>query len=178
MLLGSSACLYIWGQRGHGDVDENIGNMAGDFYAAWILNETSVKAWTRYFPVNDIIDIYRRTPKNSTANFTDVTLASLQECEVVFDLGLWALKTFGPLLFESWNRIKYHLPAVAELLLEQPLSGIDDMASLTVFEWGKCRKHALLLSTKWVHSGLGSSCATLYCVHTHCGVRALLATSA
>lgn len=64
-----------------------------------------------------------------------MTEAALARCEVLFDLGLWALKTLGPLAFEAYNRGLYQLPAVQERVFDMPLSGIDDMAALVGPVW-------------------------------------------
>lgn len=144
---------YNSGNAGGGDVNENEGNMAGDFYSAWILNESAVDAWSRYFPLEDLVAIYKRTPKcvgdwshricNGT--YSDVTLASLLECKELFDLGLWALKTFGAELYPLWDEVLYKLPIVTEILFEQLASGIDDMAALTTYEWARL--------TRWFEHG-------------------------
>ena len=80
------------GNTGHGNTAEGLANMGGDFYASWTLDESGIDAWNRSFPLEDLVNIYHRTPKNASANFTDVTLKSLSECRVLFDLGLWALQ--------------------------------------------------------------------------------------
>ena len=133
------------GKQGRGDMDEGIGNMGADFYASWILNESSVKPFSRYFPIDDLVEIYHETPhawrppgnKGPAGNFTNVTKLMLSKCAVLFDLGLWALKSFGKILFPWWNRQKYMLPMHQEHLLDMPLSGIEDMASLVTFEWAR-----------------------------------------
>ena len=64
--------------------------------------------------LEDLVAIYHRTPKvqgNYSANFTDVTLGSLAECQAEFDVGLWALKSFGALLYPAYTE---KLPFVAE----------------------------------------------------------------
>ena len=131
---------YNLGMEKGVDVDESITNMAGEFYAAWILNETSIAPWQREFPIDDIVEIYKLTPKmspNATGNFSDVTAASIAECKAVFDLGLWALQTFGAELYPLWNEILYHVPLVTESLFETVASGVDDMAALTTYEWAR-----------------------------------------
>jgi hypothetical protein len=64
------------GTNGRGDRDEDVGNMAADYYAAWILNESDVSVWDRYFPLEHIVQIYKRTPNRNRpgSNFSDVTL--------------------------------------------------------------------------------------------------------
>eukprot|EP00966_Prymnesium_polylepis_P024290 559346-Prymnesium_polylepis.1 len=86
---------FTAGNSGHGNTAENTANFAGDFFASWALDEGALDPWGRYFPIDHLVNIFHETPKNATANFTDVTHASLAECEPLFDLGLWALKTFG-----------------------------------------------------------------------------------
>lgn len=94
------------------------------FYAAWALDESNVSAWQRQFPLHHLVEIYHRTPKDghfapNATNFTDVTLSSLFECRTLFNLGLWALKTFGALLYPLYNDGRQHqLPMVQERLLE------------------------------------------------------------
>ena len=62
---------------------------------------------------------------------TQVTPLSLLECEGIFDLGLWALQSFGPLLYEVYNDGALHqLPFITEELFETPLAGIDDIATV------------------------------------------------
>jgi hypothetical protein len=128
------------GRPGVLDAQETVANMAADFYASWVLNETTLAAWTRYFPIDDLVEIYHQTPHpqpGPPGNFSHVTKLMLSECEIIFDLGLWGLKTFGQLLFPLWNRHLYHTPVVQELLLEMPISGVDDLSSLVSFEWGR-----------------------------------------
>ena len=123
------------GLAGHGDQQENIGNQAADFYAAWILNQSNIHPWDRFFPTQDIVNIYHLTPEANygpgLGNFTNVTLQSLTECKVVFDLGLWATQEFGALLYPLWARDWHQIPFAQEHLFDQPLSGIEDMAAIT-----------------------------------------------
>jgi len=126
---------FTAGNNGHGNTAESIANMGGDFYAAWSLDESNLNAWDRFFPVDHLVNIYHETPKNATANFTDVTRLSLQECKPLFDLGLWALKTFGALLYPIYNHHLHHLPFITEKLFDNHISGIDDMAAYTTFAW-------------------------------------------
>ena len=132
------------GKAGKDDRDENVANLAADFYASWILNETGIHAWKRFFPIEDLVQIYHNTPHawhpgapGPKGNFTNVDKAMLSECSVIFDLGLWALKAFGGLLFPLWNRHLHHLPLFEEQLIEMQISGVDDLASLVTFEWGR-----------------------------------------
>lgn len=93
--------------------------MGADFYTAWALNESLIKPWEREFPLDHLVNIYHNTPKSTTnfsaGNFSDVNLAALEECEVLFDLGLWALKNLGPLAFPTYNRLENKLPIIAEV---------------------------------------------------------------
>ena len=131
------------GNTGHGNVAEGVANYAGDFYAAWTLNESNISAWRRQFPLEHMVAVYHQTPKDgvfapNATNFTDVTLESLLECKALFDLGLWALQSFGPLLYRLYNDGPLHqLPLVAETLFEAPLAGVDDMAAAVSFAWAR-----------------------------------------
>lgn len=62
------------------------------------------------------MEIYHATPKGGgqPGNFTDMTILALEECNLLFDLGLWALKNLGPLAFEAYNRDLNHLPMIQE----------------------------------------------------------------
>jgi hypothetical protein len=114
------------GNNGQGNVAENVANFGGDFYASWILDESNISAWRRTFPLQHLVNIYHRTPKNGiftpdATNFTDVTYTSMLECDGLFDLGLWALQTFGPLLYTLYNDGPlHHLPYVTEHLFDAP----------------------------------------------------------
>ena len=131
---------------GSGDQDETTTNMAGDYYAAWILNETGLHPWKRQFPLKHVFEIYHRTPEFSGhSNFTNVTLASLEECEVLFDLGLWALITFGSVLEPRYNNQIKEVPIVSERLIDMPFSGLDGMATATAFAWARL--------TRWFQHG-------------------------
>ena len=111
---------------GSGDQDEGTTNMAGDYYAAWSMNETGLHPWKREFPLEHIVEIYHQTPEtNGKGNFTNVTLSSVEGCELLFDLGLWALITFGAALEPFNNNQIKEVPVVAERLLDMPFSGID-----------------------------------------------------
>jgi hypothetical protein len=123
------------------DKKEMIGNEAADFYASWILKQTNISPWDRFFPVEDLVNIYHMLPEKNygpgTGNFTNVTLKSLANCKIVFDLGLWATQSFGALLFPLQARKMYHLPFVAEHVFDQPLSGLEDMAAMTSLAWNR-----------------------------------------
>ena len=129
------------GNAGHGNVAETVANFGGDAYAAWDLDESDISAWGRVFPLADVVQIYHATPKDgifrpNSTNFTDVTLASLSNCRLLFDLGLWAMQSFGALLYSLYNDgPAHHLPMIQEALFEAPLAGVDDMAATTSFAW-------------------------------------------
>jgi hypothetical protein len=55
--------------------------------------------------------------------------SAVQTLKALFDLGLWALKTFGAALFPFNNNQLKDVPVVAERLIESPWSGIDGMAT-------------------------------------------------
>ena len=40
---------------GHGDDNEGLGNMAADYYASWILNQTDVRPFAREFPLKHLV---------------------------------------------------------------------------------------------------------------------------
>ncbi len=66
---------------------ESPANFAADFYISYIYNLSNIKPWDRYFPLQDMVKVFHLTPKNSTNNYTDVTLQSLTNCRILFDLG-------------------------------------------------------------------------------------------
>ena len=68
-----------------------------------------IKPWRRYFPAQDIVNIYHSIP-----GFGDVTLASITRCRVLFDLGLWAEKVFGQLLFQLFANALHAVPLAGE----------------------------------------------------------------
>jgi hypothetical protein len=137
--------VFQLGNVGHGNVAEGVSNWGGDLYASWTLDEGNISAWTRKFPLEELVEIYHMTPKNgvfahNSTNFTDVTLASLVECKGLFDIGLWALQTFGTLLYPFYNdgpMAQHKLPYIQENLLEAPLVGLDDMGAVVTFAWGR-----------------------------------------
>ena len=116
------------GNDGYGNVAEGIANNGGDFYASWALDESNISAWDRVFPLEEMVKVYHMTPKDgvfrpNSTNFTDVTLSSLTECKVLFDLGLWALQSFGPLLYLLSNDGTIQkLPFIEEHLFDAPLA--------------------------------------------------------
>ena len=126
---------FALGNSGSGNVAESIANFGGDFYAAWSVDESGIDPWGRSFPIDDLVAIYHQTPKNASANFTDVTRSSLEECKGLFDVGLWALKTFGALLYPIYNQQVQQLPFVTEHLYDARVSGVEDMAAYVAFAW-------------------------------------------
>jgi hypothetical protein len=124
------------GNKGEGNVAEGVANFGGDFFASHVLDEGRIDPWARFFPLEHLVQIYARTPKNATANYTDVGLPALAVCRVIFDLGLWALQTFGPLLYRLYNEL-LPLPFVTEHLFDAPLSGVDDMGAAVTFAWNR-----------------------------------------
>ena len=129
------------GMEGKGDLNETVGNIVADFYASWILPQSNIEPWDRFFPVEAVVDIYHATPEQGygpgNGNFTNVTAFALKECKVIFDLGLWAIKEFGALLFPYFAQRNHQVPFIAEHVFDQPLSGIEDMAAMTTFAWGR-----------------------------------------
>ena len=123
------------GHPGTSDDDETPANMAADFAVSWLLDESQILPWEREYPLESIVQIYRLTPtlKDGSKNYTDVTVEALEECKVLFDLGLWAEKVFGQVLFEDEYAAK--VPVMAERLLDLPIGGVDDMAVWTGWVW-------------------------------------------
>eukprot|EP00466_Bigelowiella_natans_P017658 jgi/Bigna1/141182/aug1.61_g15890 len=117
------------GHDGKTDNDEMIANMAGDFGVAFEMAESDIHPWKRYFPVKDIVEIYHLD------GFANVTLASISNCRALFDLGLWAEKAFGSVLFLLYTERVKQVPYAAEALIEAPFNGIDDMAIWASFVW-------------------------------------------
>jgi hypothetical protein len=100
---------------------------------AWAFQEKGIHPWQRYFPLEDIVEIYKLY--NNTqfpAGFPDVTLASLKECKELFDLGAWAEITFGPEVFNFYAR---SVPFLGARYLDLPIGGVDDMAVWASFEF-------------------------------------------
>jgi glycosylphosphatidylinositol phospholipase D len=90
---------------GKGDSRESAANVGGDFFTAWAFSEKKIHPWERYFPTEEIVDIYKlynnpQFPKG----FKDVTVFSMNECKVIFDLGTWAEINFGPALLAQLTR--------------------------------------------------------------------------
>eukprot|EP00656_Telonema_subtile_P047078 TRINITY_DN5387_c0_g1_i6.p1 TRINITY_DN5387_c0_g1~~TRINITY_DN5387_c0_g1_i6.p1 ORF type:complete len:806 (+),score=133.13 TRINITY_DN5387_c0_g1_i6:207-2624(+) len=115
---------------GHSDNDESIANMAADFYLPWALDMSAIHPWKRTYPLQDVFNVY-----TNYTQFTDVTLKSLTNCHYLFDLGLWAEKTFGALLFPWYAEVSKQVPIVAEMLFDYPLGGVDDMGVWASFVW-------------------------------------------
>ena len=64
-----------------------------------------------------------------------MTELSLYECKALFDLGLWAEKTFGSLLFVLYSDVLKNTPFVSERVLNLPIGGVDDMAVWASYVW-------------------------------------------
>ena len=137
------------GHPGQTDDDEGPANMAADFGVSFLLNETGIEPWRREYPMNDIVEIYKLVPQlNPPAgthglNYSNVTVVALEECKVIFDLGLWAEKVFGQFLFEA--EYAKQVPLMAERMLDLPIGGIDDMAVWTGWVWERI--------ARWIDSG-------------------------
>ena len=87
---------YNFAGDGEHDTNEMPVNYGGDFYASFAYNEKELSVWERYFPIEDIYNIYHRNiaplPDYYNRSYPNVTIASLLECQGLFDLGLWAEK--------------------------------------------------------------------------------------
>ena len=88
---GASAVELQLGARWTRGDQELIANLT------LVSTRRSASAWTastlkRDFPLDDAVQIYREY-----AGFPQVTRQSLANCRVLFDLGLWAEKSFGAL---------------------------------------------------------------------------------
>eukprot|EP00943_MAST-04B_sp_MAST-4B-sp1_P000099 g99.t1 len=117
---------------------ESPANFAADFYISYIYNLSNIKPWDRYFPLQDMVKVFHLTPKNSTNNYTDVTLQSLTNCRILFDLGcklLWATKEFGNFVFHLYVAKIKQLPFVAENVLNYPIGGLDYMCLRANYVW-------------------------------------------
>ena len=114
---------------------EGPANNAADFYISYNYDLDHIKPWDRYFPLEDMVNVFHLTPKNSTNNFTDVTLQSLKNCRILFDLGLWAEKVFGKFMFHLYVAEIKQLPFVAENLLNYPIGGLDYMSLRANYVW-------------------------------------------
>ena len=117
------------GRPGVTDDAESIANMAADFAVSWSMDESAIAPWRRDFPVDDIVAIYH------VAGFPNVTRASIADCRLLFDLGLWAEKSFGWLLFHLYAEELQHVPMAAESALDLLVGGIDDMAVWAANAW-------------------------------------------
>lgn len=89
----SLVAVFVPSCSGTTDDDEGVANMAADFGVAWELNETGIRPWKRYWPIEDIVKIYQVSGNNN------VNAGNVSGCKILFDLALWAEMTFGPLLF-------------------------------------------------------------------------------
>eukprot|EP01052_Picozoa_sp_SAG31_P001570 SAG31_NODE_53_length_30139_cov_31.002197_12_plen_911_part_00 len=131
---------------GMSDNDEGPSNMAADFGVSWLFNETGIEPWRREYPFEEIVEIYKLTPRlnpPNSGNYSNVTTVALEECRTLFDLGLWAEKAFGQFLFEEGYAKK--VPLMAERILDLPIGGIDDMAIWTGFVWERL--------ARWIDAG-------------------------
>ena len=137
------------GHPGQSDDDEGPANMAADFGVSFLMNETGIEPWRREYPMEDIVEIYKLVPQLNPPkgthglNYSNVTLVALEECKVIFDLGLWAEKAFGQILFEA--EYAKQVPLMAERMLDLPVGGIDDMAIWTGWVWERI--------ARWLDSG-------------------------
>ena len=123
------------GHDGLSGDDEAVANMDADFHAPLGIGMGGIHPWKRDFPLDDAVAIYREY-----AGFPQVTRQSLANCRVLFDLGLWAEKSFGAMLFPvvaEMGAIPAFPPApmVAERALELPLGGVDDAAVWASWVW-------------------------------------------
>ena len=71
--------------------DNETGQTSSDFLMPYLIGTGGVDPWTRYYPLEHVVNIYNLTGRN-------VSLKDLEESKLVFDLALWAENTFGPLL--------------------------------------------------------------------------------
>ena len=124
---------------GHSDDLESPANDAVDFYLSFASNLTGIKPWERYFPVEDLVNVYHITPTiaDPKKNYTDVTLESLKNCRVLFDLGLWAEKLFGQILFPYYSSKIKQLPLVAETVFDLPIGGLDYISVRVQYAWDR-----------------------------------------
>ena len=119
---------------GMSDNDESVANMGADFHVPLGIGMDGIHPWKREYPIDAILEIYHG------AGFPNVTRQSLTNCRLLFDLGLWAEKTFGKLLFplfaeEGLLKNFPAAPMVAERCLDLPIGGIDDMAVWASWVW-------------------------------------------
>ncbi len=124
---------------GTSDNDESPANMAADFDVSWAMTETGIKPWQRVYPVADVVNIYHE------AGWANVTLASISNCRVLFDLGLWAEKAFGGVLFLLYSEYYKQVPLVAERLLDFPVFELSDAVFLDASE---CCSHMFRLEER------------------------------
>eukprot|EP00041_Stephanoeca_diplocostata_P027879 m.777859 g.777859 ORF g.777859 m.777859 type:complete len:523 (+) comp23269_c0_seq13:58-1626(+) len=117
------------GHSGLNDNDEGVANLAADFDVGFALNESGIKPWDRYFPIEDIVRIYKVSGNDN------VTEESMSACRLLFDLGLWAEMTFGPLLFPLYAQGLNKVPLVQERYLDLPIGGLDDMSVWANWVW-------------------------------------------
>eukprot|EP00939_MAST-03C_sp_MAST-3C-sp1_P004356 g4356.t1 len=115
------------GDSGMGNDDEMVSNMASDFYMPFLVGKGGVKPFERYYPLEDVVNIYNLTGHQ-------VKLGDLEESRVIFDLALWAENTFGALLVHAYSELYKKAPAVSERVIEME-AGLDDMAFWATGVW-------------------------------------------
>ena len=59
----------------------------------------------------------------------------LNRSQLLFDLGLWAEKVFGQLLFLVYSEVIKNVPLVAEHVVELPIGGLDGMGVWASHVW-------------------------------------------
>jgi len=120
---------FNMGHRGESGADESAANFGGDFYVSLMMQESQIKPWSRYFPIDHLVKIY------AEYNMSFVAASKLKESQLLFDLGLWAEKTFGGVLYDYYTEHMKHLPLVEERVVDMPIGGIDDMAVYSGMYW-------------------------------------------
>eukprot|EP00948_MAST-09A_sp_MAST-9A-sp1_P001838 g1838.t1 len=139
---------YNLANSGSQDSQENPVNVGGDFYTSFKFDESKLHIWDRYFPLKDIVNIYHRSiapyPDYDNRTYSNVTLFSLQECSVLFNLGLWAEKVFGKVLFHITTAFVYKTPVIAEIVTNYPY-GHDFLAFYSAEVWQR--------TAQWLDNG-------------------------
>jgi len=127
------------GAPGNSDRLESPANLGADFYLSFGVNLNDIKPWKRYFPLEDLVHVYHMTPtmKDPTKNFTDVTLRSLENCKLLFDLGLWAEAVLGQTVFTLYTTRIKRLPIIAESVLDTPVGGLDYISVRVQYIWDR-----------------------------------------
>ena len=75
---------------GVGDQDESAANLGGDFFAAWGFDLSGIHPWRRYFPLEEISEIFALYRDAAHPHGFNFSVLALKECETLFDLGTWA----------------------------------------------------------------------------------------